>query len=199
MKNKTFIISIGIILAVFITLLCLGSCDNRSGNANDDGKGSSVSSNLQQPFTAKATITTRDFTLEADMSKTAPGCATLTVVSPPSLKNMQFQYDGKDITASYMGMSVKLDADSKLSAGLLKLLINAVDKASERNGVAIQEKGGIVTISGNISSSESGKSSKTDDNSGKFIITMDKKSGTIGKISLPGLDAECRLADFKTE
>lgn len=180
MKQKTFTISLIVILTVFALAFAFVSC-----NKHPSGKGNEAKAvaGLSAPFSAKATVKLRDITISGDINKTDTGCATMTVLSPPSLKGISFQYDGQDIKASYHGMSVKLNADSKLAGGIIKLIVSAIDKAASNNGVSIKQSGDALTVSG-------------DSDGTKFSVKFDRKSGSIAQISMPDLEAECSFEDF---
>lgn len=180
MKQKTFVISIISILAIFALIFSFTSCNGKKSKGTS---AKDATATLSAPFSAKATIKLKDITVSGDISKTAKGCATMTVLSPPTLKGMQFQYDGTDIKASYLGMSVKLNSNSKVAGVILKLIVSAIDKSSQNEGISVKQVGDALLISG-------------DSDGTKFTLKFDKKNGSIVQISMPTLEAECNFEDF---
>ena len=181
MKNRTFVICILVIIALFSGLI-LFSC-NRGNKSGAAPSGEQVSAAMSRPFDAKATITMKDLVLTADINRTKPGQATIQIDEPKSLAGMSFSYDGDDITVSYMGFSVKLDGDSKLVSNVASLIVNTIDKASSPSGVDVSMADGALIVSG-------------ENDSGKFSIRLDKENGSIASISVPEVDFECRFDDF---
>ncbi len=178
MKNRSFILSIVGIVAVFAVLFCFGCQPKQNKVSNKE-----ATTNLKRPFDAKATIKMKDLVLTADINKTAVGCATIKVSEPKSLKDMKFEYDGKDIKIGYKGLSVKLDENSKLVSSLVAIIVNSIDKAASESGIDVKVEGKVLVVSG-------------ESESGKFAIKIDRESGSIATINLPELDFECRFDDF---
>ncbi|MEG0693745.1 MAG: hypothetical protein RR444_11785 [Oscillospiraceae bacterium] len=178
MKNNVFILSIVGIVAVFAVLFCF-SCQPKQKKVSEK----EVATSLKKPFDAKATIKMKDLVLVADINKTAVGCATIKISEPKSLKDMNFEYDGKDIKIGYKGLSVKLDENSKLVSSLVAIIVNSIDKAASESGVDVKVDGKVLVVSG-------------ESDSGKFAITIDRENGSIATINLPELDFECHFDDF---
>lgn len=178
MKNRTFILSAIGILAVFAVLFCFGCQPKQKQSFNKE-----AAVTLKKPFDAKATIKMRDLVLTADINKTAVGVATIKINEPKSLKDMKFEYDGKDIKIGYKGLAVRLDENSKLVSSLVAIIVNSIDKAASDSGVDVRVDGKVLIVSG-------------ESESGKFSITIDRESGSIATINLPELDFECHFNDF---
>ncbi|MFZ2539271.1 MAG: hypothetical protein WAX04_10270 [Oscillospiraceae bacterium] len=178
MKNHVFILSIVGIVSVFGILFCFGCQPKKNMVSNKE-----VATSLKKSFDAKATIKMKDLVLTADINKTAVGCATIKISEPKSLKDMKFEYDGKDVKIGYKGLSVKLDENSKLVSSLVAIIVNSIDKAASESGVSVKVEGKVLVVSG-------------ESESGKFAITIDRESGSIASINLPELDFECHFDDF---
>ena len=178
MKNNVFIISVIGIVAVFGVLFFLVSPSKDNYESNEE-----VVEILEKPFDAKATIKMQDLVLVADVNKSAVGCATIKILEPSALKDMNFEYDGNEIKISYKGLSVKLDDDSKLVSSLVAIMVNSIDKAASESGVDVAIDGKALKLSG-------------ESESGKFAITIDRENGSIASINLPELDFECNFNDF---
>lgn len=178
MKTSTFAI-IGSIILVFIAIFAISAFAKR----NTTQVPRQISTNLHRPFDAKATIKMKDLTMEADINKTDIGVATFKIKEPKSLKDMEFQYNGEDVTVSYRGLSVKLDENSKLASSLASIIVSSIDKAASPSGVDVDIKGKQLAING-----------KSD--AGKFEILLDKKTGSMMSLALPELDFECNFDDF---
>ncbi|WMJ22139.1 hypothetical protein RBG61_09010 [Paludicola sp. MB14-C6] len=176
MKNKTFIIW-GVILVVAIVGLTVLAFQKGSSPPHQ------ISTNLSKPFDAKATVKMKDLVMVCDINKSAVGACTIKIQEPKQLKDMEFQYDGKDIKVSYKGLSVKLDENSKLASSLAAVIVNSIDTAASPSGVDVKMVGKTVQITG-----------KSD--SGNFKIVLDKASGSIMTLTLPQLDFECNFDDF---
>lgn len=185
MKNKRFIIIICLIGAIFIFLLILPRL--RNSKNSDINKNSTLPRqtevSLKNPFEAKATIKLRDLTLVADLNKTAARQATFSIKDPPALNGMTFIYNENELTVSYKGLSVKLDENSKLVKTAMSAIIAAIDKASTPGGVSVSLEDSGLKLSG-----------ETD--SGGFDILLDRKNGSIARVSLPELELECSFDDF---
>lgn len=178
MKNKTFLIAIGIILTLFVILMCWG-CQAKTPAVTPENAAAAIS----QPFDAKATIRLKDLVMTADINKTAPKTATIQLNEPKTLSGMQFQMDGENVNVSYRGLSVKLNENSRLVSSIAALIIGTIDKASSPSGVNVEMKGNALIVSG-----------KSDE--GEFSILLDRQNGSIASISLPELDFECHFDDF---
>lgn len=181
MKNKTFFISLAVIIVVFCVLFFF-SCNKGNNKPSVSDINSAVSS-LNTPFDAKATINLNGIEFTADVNKTNIGSATITITKPETVNGMQFQYDGEDIKITYKGISVNLDDDSKIVSSSMPLIIKALNAAAQKNGITVENKTGQLLLSG-----------KSEDKN--FIITMDKETGTVANISFPDIDMECRFENF---
>lgn len=183
MQNRTFVLWLAIIVIGFgILFFAVG----RRSSARPDGQSpdaAAVASQLSQPFDAKATIRMEDLVLTADINRTAPGQLTLAVTEPAALSGMQFAYDGTDITVSYLGLSVRLNDDSVLVTSLVRMIVDAIDKASSQSGVNVSIDGETLLVSGESAS-------------GDFDIRLNPEDGSIASLHLPELDFECRFDDF---
>ena len=182
MRNRTFVLWIFIIVIgfgiLFFTVGRRGSSD--PGQPPDATK---VAAQLSQPFDAKATIRMEDLVLTADVNRTVPGQLTLSVTEPAALSGMQFAYDGTDVTVSYLGLSVRLNDDSVLVTSLVRMIVDAIDKAASNSGIAVSIDGENLLVSGETAA-------------GDFDLRLNPEDGSIASLHLPELDFECRFDNF---
>lgn len=178
MKTSTFMIFASIIL-VLIVVFAIGALGKRKSTPPPH----QISTNMHRPFDAKATIKMKDLIMEADVNKTDIGVATFKIKEPKSLKGMEFQYNGNDVTVSYRGLSVKLDENSKLASSIAGIIVSSIDKAASPSGVDVDIDGKALVIKG-------------ESEAGRFKILLDKNTGSIVSLNVPELDFECNFDDF---
>ena len=128
---------------------------------------------LQQPFS----------TATADLNRTAQNTFTLHLTEPAALKDLSFQYNGEDITASYHGMSVSISDDSLVAKTLAGVLFRSLSSATEGTGVDISSKDGILLVKG-------------ENEDGRFSMQIDPKHSSILNLEVPSLDLSCEFSDF---
>lgn len=138
---------------------------------------------LQQPFSATATIKLNQITATADLNRTAQNTFTLHLTEPAALKDLSFQYNGEDITASYHGMSVSISDDSLVAKTLAGVLFRSLSSATEGTGVDISSKDGILLVKG-------------ENEDGRFSMQIDPKHSSILNLEVPSLDLSCEFSDF---
>lgn len=182
MKNRTFWICLAGILLLFLILMFWG-CQRKGDVGGGKASPEQISASISRPFDAKATIRLKDLVLTADINKTNADAITISVDEPKTLSGMKFVYDGKDITVSYMGLSIKLDEQSKLVSSVASAIVKALDQAASPSGIDVQMQDGALLVSG-----------KSED--GAFSITLDKSNGSLAELQLPELDLTCRFDDF---
>lgn len=178
MKNRTFTLWVFILIVLILGLTFWGLSSRNNANSPTE-----VTSSMQRPFDAKATIKMKDLIMEADINKTDIGMCTIKINEPKSLRDMKFQYDGNDMKVSYKGISVKLNENSKLMTSLASLIVNSIDTAASPSGVDVKIDGNAIMVSGN-------------NDAGKFNIKLDKKTGSMISLSVPQVDFECNFDDF---
>ena len=161
MKNRTFWIAVGVILVVFGGLFFL------SGRKPAAVSPEKAAAQLAQPFDAHVVIRMENFTMDGDLNRTAPGKAALRVTKPETLSGMQFLLDGETVEVQWMGISVKLDEDSKLVRAALSQIRARIE-------------GETLLISG-----EQGES--------RFELQLDPETGSLLSLRLPELDFDCRF------
>lgn len=181
MKNKSFIACLLIIMVLFVLLMAWGCSKRQPAEKAPDAE--QLAASIGRPFEAKATIRMEELTLTADINKTAENAVTIIVNEPAALSGMRFTYDGQDITVSYLGLSVKLDQDSRLVSSMATGLINAINRASSPGGIHVRMEESGVAVSGQS-------------DSGDFQLMLDPQNGSIASVNLPELDLECRFNDF---
>ena len=174
MKNRTFWIAVGVILAVFGVLFFL------SGRKPAAVSPEKAAAQLTQPFDAHAVIRMENFTMEGDLNRTAPGKAALRVTKPETLSGMQFLLDGETVEVQWMGISVKLDEDSKLVRAALSQIVRTLDAAAGEKGIRARMEGTTLLISGEQEESH-------------FELQLDPETGSLLSLRLPELDFDCRF------
>lgn len=179
MKTKTFIIWLCVIAAVFSILFFYGCSAKGSVTEQSYEK---LAAQMQRPFEAKAKIKAGEMEICADFNKTAPGYAVMTITQPQSISGMTLKYNGEDITVGFKGMEIELSEKSPITQGLIKLLVNAVDKSAQASGVKISAENESLTLSGK-------------GESGTFNIVLDAKTHSVVSISLPDCELECQFDD----
>ena len=181
-KKKPFPIYlvIGIVLVVIAAVAIFLI---RSNAKLSESEQQSVTDSLQQPFSATATIRLEQMTAVADINRTAENTFTFQLVEPQALKDLSFQYNGSDITASYHGMSVTIGDDSMIAKALAGILFRSINEATKGSGVEISEADGILTLKG-------------EGDGGNFTMQIDPKKNTILDLQVPSLDLSCEFSDF---
>lgn len=177
MKNKTFTVCVTILLILILAVTFIGLSKRKVEKSPEK-----IVSNLANPFTASATIDMDGLVMEGDINKTESGECTISIKEPKTLEGMKFAYDGEDITVSYKGLSIALDEDSKLVSSAGNIIVNAINKASSKEGVDITLDEKTIIVDGNCES-------------GDFQIKMDKETGSMMSLNLPELDFECEFSN----
>lgn len=180
MSKKKVNLFVPIVAAVVIGLLAvLIGCQEKKDSIPPE----QMSHQLSSPFTAQAKIKTGEMTLQADINKTAPEAFTFQVLEPANLKDLQFAYDGKDVTVSYQGMSVSVGDDSLIAKGMASIIMKAINSASADTGVTVRQQDGAVLLKG-------------ENEDGKFSMKLDKKNGSILSMEMPEMDLKCEFDNF---
>lgn len=182
MKRSTFIILAIAIIAGILFFALMAIKNSSKENAVSPKQ---ISANLNRNFDAKATIKMHELLLTADVNRTDIGKYTIKIDEPSSLAGMVIQYDGENVSTSFHGINLNVDADSLLSSSLGKMLINSIDKASAQTGVSISSKDNVICIQG-----------ENPDKDGKFNLIMDREKGSILSISSAETDFNCNFTAF---
>ena len=178
MKNRTFVICIAVILALFVPLFFWG------GHGRKEKESLASAATLSQPFEAKAEIRLKDLRMNADINQTAPGQATVRITQPETLAGMAFAYDGEEVQVSYKGLTIRLDDDSRLVSSVAGMIVRSIDAACSESGVNVELEGERLIVSG-------------ESDAGRFRIALDKDTGSIASLNLPEADLECRFAPMR--
>lgn len=164
------------ILVAFIgALLIVGlffACRNRSENTI------LPPADLTKNFTAKADIHFGEMEAVASINREGDGVYNVTLVSPKALNGMSFQYNGSDITISYLGMSVALSDDSLIANAMTTAIIKAVDTVARDQGITMKKSGNAIVMKG-------------ENDNGEFELKLDKKTGSLLNLKIPEMDLEC--------
>lgn len=155
----------------------------RSNSKLSDSEKKNVTDSLQQPFSATAKIELDQLTAVADINRTAENTLTFHIIEPQSLKDLAFQYDGTDITASYHGMSVKISDDSIIAKTLAGIMFRSISESTKDSGLEISESDGILTLKGEGAD-------------GNFSMQIDPKKHSILNLKVPSLDLSCEFSNF---
>lgn len=129
-------------------------------------------------FTAKADIRFGDLNAVASVNRIGDGICDITLISPQALNGMKFQYNGSDISISYLGMNVSLNEDGLLANAMTAAIVKAVDTAARGSGISAKKKGKAILLNG------------TND-TGEFTLRMDKENGSLLSLEIPAIDLEC--------
>lgn len=171
---------IGMCLALAMTLSACGMDNSGQPSENEQEK---VSSSLSRGFDAKATIKMGDIEAEADINRTKEGVCTVQLTSPKGLSGMTFSFDQKNVTVSYMGLSLELDNDSVLTSSMTKAVVASINMAAEPHGVSMALEGEALVIKGTTES-------------GDFTLKLDRSNYSVLTLSIPNLDLECNFNPF---
>ncbi len=171
LKPRWKYIVIGIIGAAVLLLVCF-AC-GRSGGEED-----LPPADMTKSFTAKADIHFGEIAATASINRIGDGVYDVTLISPEALNGMKFQYNGSDISISYLGMSVALADDSLLANAMTSAIVKAVDMAARDQGITMKKSGDAVILQGN-------------NDNGAFELRLDKKTGSLLKLEIPSMELEC--------
>lgn len=130
-------------------------------------------------FHCKANITFADERITCDLSHTAPGMASMQLLSG-DLSGLNYYWSGEDFTVSYCGLSAKSDECVLPQTSFALLLLQTLDYA---------QKGGVLTrthgdeFSGSLNGID-------------FTITADNSTGRIQTIAIPRNNIVAELYDY---
>ena len=167
-----------LLMAVFVLLILISmpSCKKR-----DDDR---VLKNATSPFTCEVNMQYGDIVARATVNKVSAGVFDITLTQPESLAGMSFKSVDDEITVSYKGLSAQIGKDSLPAKALSKVLISTISAATEKEGVSVKEKDGVITVTG-------------DSQSGSFTLRLDEKNGHFLSLSVPDKKFDATFENFK--
>lgn len=133
---------------------------------------SQVESRMTSPFETTANISYKDIKATARIVSEEPRSCTVSFTSPSSLNGMSFAFAKDKLTVDYNGISFDLDPSNLPGGAVAKMVVSAVNSATEPQGVHVELKESSVEVSGLIEA-------------GEFLLKLDPKSGNFLKLSIP--------------
>ena len=154
-----------VLLLVLVLVLCL-SC-SRPGKTPSKP-------DIPADISVTASIDYQGKTYEANVTKTA-STYVVEMAAPPMLKGLRWSFDGMNTEISYKGIKADLGDKSLLSGAISNAIIGAINNAAGDSGVKVSTKGSDYRLSGRTES-------------GDYILSVDKSTGEIKKLEIPGID-----------
>lgn len=135
-------------------------------------------------YTTTAKIGYRDLQATARISQESPSSCAVTFESPESLEDMGFIFREDSVDLSYKGLSVTFEPDTLPGGAVAKMAVTAINKAMKDDGLTVAMTDGALEIRGMMES-------------GEFILTINKETGNLMKLSVPAEELEIEFANFK--
>lgn len=133
-------------------------------------------------FHCKANITAGGEKIKSDFHYTAPGIASIQLLSG-DLNGLNYYWSGGDFTISYVGLSAKSEACVLPQNSFVVVLLQTLDYA-QQEGALTKQKG--RELSGSFNGID-------------FTITADSTTGHIQTISVPGKGLHAELYEYADE
>ncbi len=160
---------IAVLLSSFLFAFLFTACSPREIKAAD----------IDFAFHCKADITCGEEQITCDLSHTAPGMASIQILSG-DLNGLNYYWSGQDFTISYCGLSAKSDDCVLPETSFSLILLQTLDYAQKSN-VLTRTHGN--EFSGSMNGID-------------FTITADNNTGQIQTISIPHNSVMAKLYDY---
>ena len=161
-------------LLIVIMLFSFGGCTSKK---------SAESLDLNKLFKVTATIESGKFKGQAVINRLGDNMWDVEFSSPNTLSGIKLSYSGEDITATYMGLSIKMSKTDAPIKGMLTMLFNAIDKSAALKDMPCVEDEKTKTFSG-------------ENENGKFNIILDKSTGNLIGFEMPDNDLKVTFTDY---
>ena len=135
-------------------------------------------------FESRASIRYGDMDLTALVSRTQEGVTTVTFESPESLKDLTLTLQGEEVTLSYQGLSLSLNANGFPARSIARVMQDALNRALEPQGCTVSLEDGVLELRGQIDAYE-------------FVLRMDGENGNLLSLSVPGENMEMTFENFQ--
>lgn len=135
-------------------------------------------------YSTTANITYKELRAVAAISQETPSSCSVTFESPPSLESMGFIFRQDGVDMSYKGLSFSFEPDSLPGGAVARLAVSAINKAMNDDGLSVGIDGSALEVRGIMES-------------GDFILRMDKETGNLIKLSVPGEELEIEFVNFR--
>lgn len=176
-NKKTFTtVVISVALAVAIMLVLFLSPRKKARDSVFEDKSGN--------FETTANIKYKEIEATAVIKQESPKSCSVTFSSPPSLKDMEFNFHSEGIDLTYKGLSFTFDPSSLPGKAVAEIVVKSIQKAFKNENISLDFKDDVITIAGVLES-------------GEFILTLDAQSENLLKLSIPGEELEIEFINFK--
>lgn len=162
-------------VAAVILIFSIASCTSKAPKIPE----------LVTGFSGDADIEMGDTKIKCSVSHSEKGISTVTVSSPEGLKGLSFKNLGGTYAISYNELICETKTSFLPDSAFAQAITNALDKASEENGVTYQKSEDKIAIFTGTSKS------------GNFTIYVDNETGIIKKIELPETNVTAKFENVK--
>ena len=174
-------------LAVFLCsmifiLTVMTGCSTISGS----GSGSEADlSSVPNAFSTMAKIQYDGTEIEAKITRSDGGDCTIEVLAPSTLKSLTMDWDAQSntMTLGFMGLSCSIDPQQFPDSAFGTAVIYAFNALASKDGLKIDKTDESLTFSGT-------------GESGQFSVSIDRKSGCMQSLDIPGIGLSAQFSDY---
>lgn len=164
-----------LLIIVLIFVVILQGCAKKQEKLPDS---------VTNGFEANISVNYQDNNYEAKITRTTPGQSKIEMTKPLLLKSMTFEWNGTEITMSYLGMKQSVSPSSLPNAAFGDAIVKVLDAVSRVNGLDVKKDANSLLIKGST-------------DAGPFVLSVNKDTGDIASLSLPSINLTVTFKDFK--
>nr|WP_317413755.1 hypothetical protein [uncultured Solibaculum sp.] len=168
--------------SILFILTVLTGCSTMPGS----GSGSNADLNsVPNAFSTMAKIQYNDTEIEAKITRLDSGNCTIEVLAPSSLKSLTMDWDAQSstMTLGFMGLSCNIDPQQFPDSAFGTALIYAFNTLASKDGLNIDKTDEALTFSGT-------------GESGQFSVSIDRKTGYMQSLEIPGIGLSAQFSDY---
>lgn len=171
---------IAVLITVFIVAASFTGCSKKQNMPK-----SNITDELTKPFESTVAIKYKDIDATAKIAKQAPGYCKVTFDSPETLKDMAIEFTVDKVKIDYKKLHTSFKPSSLPGSAVSKLLVSAIDSATQKDGVRVQYKDDVLLLKGEM-----------EENNAEFILRIDPKNGNLIRLSVPSDEFEAEFSNF---
>ncbi len=170
---------VAILAAALIVATSLAACSKKHMPK------SNITDELTRPFESTVSIKYKDIDATAKIAKQAPGYCKITFASPEALQDMAIEFTVDKVNIDYKKLHTSFKPGSLPGSAVSKLLVSAIDSATQKEGVRVEYKNEVLLVTG-----------KMEENDNEFVLRIDPKNGNLIRLSVPADEFEAEFSNF---
>jgi len=134
-------------------------------------------------FDTTASITYRELSATARITRETPRSCIVTFTSPQSLAGITFVFWGDRVDLNYGALSFTFDPNSVPGGAVASIAAGAINSVLSGKGLEVDYTNGVLTLSGKLES-------------GEFLLQIDGGDGSLLTLSVPEQELEIEFLGF---